>query len=170
MATFKKVGRNLSLADLGLVGKDIVATMKDGEEQRVAVMLGVANSYQAKPSRQDPTNESVAFAGQFRGINILTGEVIERGRAFMPGFAAELLRSFVDAADGEPVEFAFAINLKKDPSTPTGYRFTVEAAEEPKQSDTLSEIAARVGVDMTQTKALPAPTAAKATKAKKAAK
>lgn len=156
MAEMKQISRRLSIGDMGIDGKAIVADMtKDGDTVVVARIYGRASGYDARPSKLDPTRSDIRFKGEFEGVNMLTGEVFAASGCYLPGAAEDNLRSTVDALqDGEAALFGVEIALKKSAKSPVGYVYGVAVPKQPEAADPLSAIRAEMG-------GLPAPTKAK---------
>lgn len=162
MAEMKQISRRLSIGDMGIDGKAIVAGMtKDGETLVVARIYGRAIGYDQKQSKLDPTRFDVRFKGDFEGVNQLTGEVFAATGCYLPGAAEDNLKTTVDGlGDGEAAEFGVEIALKKSAKSPVGYVYGVAVPKQPEAADPLNAIRQAMG-------GLPTPTKAKAIEAPK---
>jgi len=102
--------------------------IKDG--QNVMRAYGTASTVIGGDSDYGPW---IAFKGNFKAENLLTGEVVASGKLFLPEVGSDLLEGAVNGCDGQ-VEFAFDIGVKYDDDSATGYIYTatplLEAAED----------------------------------------
>ena len=90
--------------------KNIVGTMpapKVGEEIALCVIMGYAKSYAVK---QTTYGDCTAFSGDFKGIDVETGEDFRSGMCYLPDVASDLLKNALDANPGI-IEFGFDISV-----------------------------------------------------------
>lgn len=117
-------------------------------------VYGVASDYKAGAGK-DGMGDYVKFLGQFKAINVQTGQVFVSGACILPGAAPDLiygaLRGLGD--NGGAVEFGFNIGASYDPEAVTKYVYHVDQIMSPDQADPLAALEMKL-------KALPAPAAA----------
>lgn len=129
-------------------------------------IMGITSS--ANPGQTD-NGEYLRLFGQFRAVNMQTGEEFDSSQCILPSFISD---SIADALSrSSEVEFALMIGAKYEPTSVTEYVFTVTPLIEPKVSDKMAALLAVS--DAYVPPALPAPKAEASTKpaakAKKAA-
>lgn len=78
-----------------------------GEVAEIMVVMGYAKSSEIKKTT---FGDSIGFHGDFKGINVATGEEFRSGTCYLPDVASDLLNNAMDATDGA-VEFGFKIAL-----------------------------------------------------------
>jgi hypothetical protein len=84
--------------------------------------------------------EFTAFLGQFGAIRISDGMVYRSPQMFLPSIAEAFVKPTVEAAEGQPVEFAFIIGIKpmKKPDDSESYEYTVKPIAAPETVDPLA--------------------------------
>lgn len=115
MALVKKLSMKIIVGNVKVLIRE--KEILDG--QNIVRIYGVASAIQTGESDNGPW---VAFKGQFKATNLLTGEVSASGKCFMPDVAGDLIEGAV--ANGGNVEFAFDIGIKFDDDSATGYVYT----------------------------------------------
>lgn len=91
--------------------------------------------------------EWCAFTGRFVAINIATGEEFTSPVVFLPSVATDLMRPVVAAADGQPVEFAFDLAVRRIPKkaeNDNGYEYAVKPLLETNTADPLEALKAKL--------------------------
>ena len=78
-----------------------------GVEKKMMVLMGFAKSTEVKVTT---FGDSLAFHGDFKGIDVDTGEEFRSGVCYLPDVAEDMLESAMDANNGI-VEFAFEIGI-----------------------------------------------------------
>lgn len=132
--------RKITLKTCGLDKTAIQAAIGDKKSVDLLKIVGVTTS--ATPGQSD-LGEFVKFNGQFRAINMTTGESFESTVAILPNFIAAQLSSAL--AQSEEVEFGLAIGAKKSNSV-TGYEYTVKPLVEPVVSDKMGALLQAAGM------------------------
>lgn len=86
--------------------------------------------------------EFCAFLGNFAAIRLADGVVFRGPQLFLPNVAEAYIRPVVDAAKGDPVEFAFIIGVKPltKPDGTLSYEYTVSPIVAPDTIDPLAEM------------------------------
>lgn len=168
-----KISNKLTIAELGLT-KDVLqaalADKKEGAEIIIARIFGKAAKYNAKPSKLDATRTDYQFIGAFEGVNMIDGTVVNAPRAYLPGAAEMATVAAIDGlGEGETVEFACEITVKKKQSAAVGYVFGVAVPKQPEAADPLASLRSQFGA-LPQAAATPAIEAPKAEKKGDAAK
>ncbi len=106
-------------------------------EREYMRLAGVVRGYEVKTSQY---GDSVEFKGQFRAINMITGEESNAGKLFLPNIAESYVfnafsaHSHVEGFTG--LEVAFDVGIKPA-ATPAGYEYTVKPLIEQKEPDAL---------------------------------
>lgn len=165
-----EVANKLTVAGLGLTKEflqKLLADKAEGDTVVVASIFGKATSYDAKQSKLDPTREDIAFKGEFEGVNMITGEVVNAPKAYLPGAAEGATKNAIDQlGEGEAVIFGCEIAVKKKASSAVGYVFGVSVPKHPTAQDPLAEIREQMK-SLSTANAVPALEAPKAEKPKK---
>lgn len=133
-------------------GAGVTSTTKEkrGIAQLLMRITGIATGFKIVPT---PFGDSIGFLGQFECTNALTGEIYRSSKLYLPDIAADLMLPYVEAAEGNPVEFAFDIGAKPAGNA-YGYEYTVTPLIEVTDSDPLRALTNRL---LASAPALPAP-------------
>lgn len=126
---------------------DAVNAAPDGKA-KLLNLAGIVTNY--KPDQTD-LGEFLRLYGEFRCVNLLTGELSTASVAILPNFFADQLKAVFDQSGN--AEFAVQFGAKKS-DTVTGYEWTVTPLTEMKGSDRMQELSS---VIMAAAPALPAP-------------
>ena len=78
-----------------------------GEEKKMMILMGFAKSFEVKPTT---FGDSIGFHGDFKAVDMDTGEEFRSGVCYLPDVAESLLKNAMDVNAGV-VEFAFEIGL-----------------------------------------------------------
>lgn len=78
-----------------------------GETVELAVIMGFARGAEVKATT---FGDSIGFVGDFKGIDVSTGEEFRSGKCYLPDVAADLLDNALQANEGT-VEFGFKIAI-----------------------------------------------------------
>jgi len=112
-------------------------TSMRGVEREYMRIVGVVRGHEVKTSQY---GDSVEFKGQFRAINMITGEESNAGKLFLPNIAESyVFNAYSSHAATEGftgLEVAFDIGIKPA-ATPAGYEYTVKPLIEQKVPDAL---------------------------------
>jgi len=95
---------------------------------------------------------AVRFIGQFRAVNLATGEVFESTRLYLPGSMEEELSAAMD--NGGSAEFGIRINVNYDKATTVHYYYDCINLVEPASNDVFALLENKMKEAV---KALPAP-------------
>lgn len=95
----------------------------------------------------------VRFGGQFKAVNLMTGEVFKAPAAIFPAFFEEELASALTGS-AAPVEFAATFSAKYDKDAATSYVYLAENLIEPQGA---SEAMMTLEAKLAGNKALPSP-------------
>ena len=92
------------------------------------------------------TGPYVRLLGQFKAVNVESGEEFRSGAAILPGSANDMVYGALKGLGegGGAVEFAFRIGVQRDESTPTGYVYVVEQVYQQGQHDSLAALEHRL--------------------------
>lgn len=136
------VSNKLTVASMGLT-PGILKGVAGDKPTPVATILANVVDMKEKPSTLDSSRTDVRFIGQFEGTNLLTGEVVRSGSAYLPGAAQEFLQGL--AANGE-VAIAIQLTVQKDAraNSAQGYRFGVTTIGEKSSFDPFAQLRSKV--------------------------
>lgn len=116
------------------------ATVEGAPIVRVA---GIATNTKSGINRATG-DEWTGLVGQFRGINMETGEVFESVKCFMPEIATQMVVNALYSAKqtdkSATVEFGFDLGVKKNPTVPIGYEYTIKPLVEAKEASPLDTL------------------------------
>ena len=134
--------RKLTLKNCGFD----VATIKLAHEGKRSVELvkiaGVTTK--AQPGQTDK-GEYLKLIGEFRAVNLISGEVFESGVCLLPNFISDRIAGALNVS--EQVEFALAIGCKANPGSVTGYEFTCTPLVEAQPSDRMAGLLEACGMN-----------------------
>lgn len=106
-----------------------------GREDDLMVIMGYVKSSETKVTT---FGESIAFHGDFKGINIATGEEFRAGTCYLPDVAANLLENILEDNEGV-VEFGFKISVigikSRTEAEGTKYEYRCKPLMNPNQND-----------------------------------
>lgn len=113
-----------------------VATVKMalGTEQSVSLLRIAGIAQEGQPGQTDK-GEYLKLKGEFRAVNMVTGEIFEAATAILPSFVTDRIATALKAG---PVEFALEVGVKADPTSVTGYQYTAAPLVDAKPSDRLA--------------------------------
>lgn len=157
--------KKLSMATMGAIPKGI-KELEHGATVAIAHVIGMAESIETGTSQ---FGEWIAFNGTFKGTVLDGGEVYRAKKCLLPDIASDALQDAVSGSEGNSVEFALEIGIRrvikldaKGNEVGMGYEYTMKPLiEMDEASDPLAALDAKV------TKALPAPKAEAAPAGKK---
>lgn len=132
---FDKTAINAAIAQNGGVETDLLK------------IAGVTTK--ATPGQTDK-GEFVKLMGEFRAINLVSGELFNSAACILPNFVSDAIAAALEQSN--EVEFALMISAKPNPRSVTGYEFGVTPLVEAKASDKLAGLLESSG--MVQTLAL----------------
>jgi hypothetical protein len=130
-------------------------TADDGEIKQLYTIVGQVTGYRSDTGTY---GEWVMFTGSFVATLKETGEIFSAPQAGLPGFITDQLVPLVKQANGQAVEFAFDVSVKRREDLGIGYEYLVKSLIEQQISDPMAALLARAGVTVPQL-AAPAPTA-----------
>lgn len=131
---------------------DVEALLKAPEKRKdLCTIYGVVR--RSKPDSSD-YGDFVRFYGQFKGVNLGTGEVFMAPQAILPGIVQDQLYGAMAGGEGAgEVQFAVKIGVKYDKTAATKYLYTAESLMPIQESDALTMLEN----SLKEQKALPAP-------------
>ena len=130
-----------------------------GKKMGLMRVIGVAN--RAKPGSTDK-GDYVRFIGRFKATNLLTGEIFQSSQCILPNFIGEQIHAAMTAGGAAGLagleaqvesQFAFDIGASHEPSSVTGYMYTVASLIPPSQTDALAMLEASIKVPQLALKA-----------------
>lgn len=112
--------------------KTVCGNVKELPNENLMRVIGIA-----KGTFTGTTNfgEYVGFKGQFKAINLATGEEFSSGKLFLPEIAQNLVEGAL--SETESVEFAFDLG-KKEADNAVGYEYTIQPLIEAKENNPLA--------------------------------
>jgi len=131
--TLKNTGFDVATIKLALEGKRSVELIK---------IAGVTTK--AQPGQTDK-GEYLKLIGEFRAVNLISGEVFESGVCLLPNFISDRIAGALNVS--EQVEFALAIGAKANPGSVTGYEFTCTPLVEAQPSDRMAGLLEACGMN-----------------------
>ena len=143
MNTLKKISPKTLDIDL----KGFVKNNTDGAVQKLYTIVGQVTGTKTGVSNY---GEWLMFKGQFIVTKTDTGEVSTAPVAALPKFITEQLEPLVVQANGQPVEFAFEISVKRREDVAIGYEYLAKSLIEQRVSDPLLALMERAGVKVPQ--------------------
>jgi len=138
--------RKMTIKTIGFDVATVKMALGETESVELFRIAGICN--EGQPGQTDK-GEYLRLKGEFRGVNLITGEMFESAVAILPDFITDRISEALRAG---PVEFALEVGVKRDPSSVTGYQYTARPLVEAKPSDRLAGLLQASG--MTR---LPAP-------------
>jgi len=89
--------------------------------------------------------EFVKISGNFRAVNLDTGEITNAPQVILPNFLGQALHGALMTPDRSgPVKFAFEIGVVYDPAAATKYVYTIRDLMPPQQDDPLAAMQALI--------------------------
>ena len=137
MARGTRLRRKISVKTVtGLDPNDMRDIIQDGPVNLFTV-VGVARAFQKGTSDY---GEWIALIGEFEATNVLTGEVHNGGRCFMPRHVTDLVMpAFGGSESDAAVEFAIMVGVEKADNN-FGYEYTADTYLEPEKSDRMASL------------------------------
>jgi hypothetical protein len=114
-----------------------------GSEPSVSLLRIAGIAQEGQPGQTDK-GEYLKLKGEFRAVNMVTGEMFEAATAILPSFITDRIAAAIKAG---PVEFALEIGVKSDPSSVTGYQYTAQPLVDAKPSDRLAGLLQASGMN-----------------------
>lgn len=124
-----------------------------GQQRDIAIVLGYARRMETKTTSY---GDAIAFHGDFKGINVETGEEFRAAICYLPDVAASMLENAMADAPDSTVEFGFKISVIGVKSRNSGdadkYEYRVEPLLKFADTDPVTALENRI-----KQAALPAP-------------
>lgn len=154
--------RKLTIKNAGFsVG--VIKELVSEENPKVDLLKIVGITTGARPGQTDK-GEYLRLLGDFRAVNMTTGETFQAASCILPSFISDSLGEALKQS--QSVEFAIMVGVKHAADAITGYEYTVTPLIESKPSDKMAALLSASGYQ--EPIKLPAPKAAKEPKAAKA--
>lgn len=131
---------------------------KTAEDGAIAPLYTIVGQVTGFRTGTGTYGEWIMFQGNFVATRKDTGEVFSSPQAGLPAFVSDQLAPLVKQANGQAVEFAFEISIKRREDLGIGYEYLVKSLIEQQISDPMQALLARAGVTVPQL-AAPAPAA-----------
>lgn len=119
-------------------GFDVQTVKMALEGKKSADLLKIAGVTQKAQPGQTDKGEYLLLQGEFRAVNLVTGEVFESASCILPNFISDRLAGALQVS--EQVEFALMISAKANATSVTGYEYTVTPLVEAAPSDRLANL------------------------------
>ena len=136
--------KKITLKDIGAmpdIEKLIAYKAEHGEKANMplASIYGLASTYRPGETAMGPF---VRFIGQFKAVNVESGETFVSGQCIMPGAAPDMIFGALNALgdEGGSVEFGFNIGARYDASAAVKYIYSVEQIIETGKLDPLQAL------------------------------
>lgn len=129
-------------------GKIDFEKLMEKKQLPVMTIYGVARNMQPGASELGPF---VAFLGDFRAVNMDTGEEFASAKCILPKILEEQIAGAAPGVNDKEIKFAFELGTKYDASAATKYVYTYRPLLESQDASVMDELR---GVAL---KALPAP-------------
>lgn len=102
-------------------------------------VLGIASGVK---TGQSSFGDWLAFTGNFKAIDLTTGNEFRSGKIFLPAIASGLIEGAIQQAEADSVQFAFDIGVKpvQDRQGKDSYEYTVTPLVEAQDNDPLNEL------------------------------
>jgi hypothetical protein len=134
--------RKLTIKTAGFDVTAVKAALADNKTADLLKVVGITT--EARPG-QTEKGEFIKFGGQFRAVNLQTGELFEASTAIFPNFIADSLAAAL--SQSQEVEFGILVGAEANATSVTGYEYTVRPLVEAKVSDKLGALIAAAGLD-----------------------
>ena len=119
-------------------GFDVQTVKMAIEGKKSADLLKIAGvTHKSQPGQTDK-GSYLLLQGEFRAVNLISGEIFESASCILPNFISDRLAGALQVSD--QVEFALMISAKSNPSSVTGYEYTVTPLVEAAPSDRLANL------------------------------
>lgn len=132
-------------------GKVDIEEVLKSPDKRMDLMTVFGFASKAKPDSSD-YGMYVKFSGQFRAVDMRTGEEYSSGTIILPPVAQDLLLGALEHEGAESVQFGFKIGVRYDKEAVTKYVYDVESVVKPSEDDPMERLSLEI-----KRQALPAP-------------
>ncbi len=139
-----EIARKITITTIaGKAGKWFEKLMSTpNKEMRLMQVFGFATV--SKPDASE-FGEFVKIHGNFRAVNLETGEITNAPQVILPNFLGQALHGALTTPDRSgPVKFAFEIGVKFDASSVTKYTYTIRDLLPVQQDDPLAAMQALI--------------------------
>jgi hypothetical protein len=145
--------RKLTVKGVMGANPDLEKLLKaEGKRMDLLTIFGVARKF--KPDTAPNGSNFVRFFGQFRAVNLDTGEVFDSGQCIVPGTVQDALYGAMGSGEEvKEVQFAVRIGVKYDATAVTKYVYTVNNLMPTQENDPMTLLEN----SLKELKALPAP-------------
>lgn len=138
-----ELASRLTLKDLGCDASAVLMLPEGKSKLAIARMYGIVR--RVGTQEDDRTGASyVYFVGDFEGINLQSGEMLQSSKLYLPEGASASLESIVhqvqERRKGAAVHFAFEIHAVKSSESRTGYTYNTSALVQPDLLDQLKMV------------------------------
>lgn len=106
------------------------------------MLMRVYGSAQDTKTVTTQFGDGVGFTGNFRAVNLITGEEFASNVLWVPDVLTLLIKAAL--ADAEQVEFAFDIGVKANPDVAIGYEYVTASLVESREPDYMTQLAAKL--------------------------
>ena len=124
------INKKLTLASLGLDNDTLIEMDREHPKPRdIAQFYAMITDMKREPQKQDPTKHTTRFSGQFKGVNLISGETGMGFQGFFPGVAEVYLETLKHQAGEGAAMAAFVIGMEHNPTKGAAqpYKFTMKA-------------------------------------------
>lgn len=141
----KKLSAKIIMGDIKIGQKFILE--QGGDKGQVDLFQIMGNATDTKVGESN-FGKWTALIGQFRSVNMFTGEVLEAAKVFLPGILEEMILGKMagQGSEGRGVLFAFTVGIKLDetPNSAKGYTYYAKPLVHPQADDPFQKLIAQV--------------------------
>lgn len=122
----------------GIIGdKDRMMKLLQGTKLDLMDVFGITKSFLVVEGKEG-FEPSIKLKGEFKAVNLETGEVFRAGVCYLPKMASELIAGVLkgEGVSGD-VQFGFRVSARYDESSATQYVYDVESLMEVAENDPL---------------------------------
>lgn len=135
--------RKLTIKGVGFDIPAIKAVLADKKSCELLRIAGITHQVQRG---QTDKGEYLKLIGEFRAVNVVTGEHFEAGICLLPNFISDRIAGALQVS--EQVEFALSIGAKSNPTSVTGYEYTCTPLVDAAPSERLHSLLEAAGMNV----------------------
>lgn len=134
-------GVKLTVKTLGIDPRAVANTLENTKDKKpVARIYGRANDCRLQQDIDRGTSY-LYFSGMFEGFNMITGDVKQSNRLYLPDGVAEMVEDVIRTAQDRDkkasIEFSVEIQVSKSEERDSGYEYHAHFIKKPGKSDEL---------------------------------
>lgn len=137
--------RKLTIKSVCGLDREQLLEMVMKDKQKVFPLVKIYGVVTRTRPGESDFGDFVRFIGQFRAVDMATGEVKAAPVVILPKFLEDELAGAL-AGGAKDVQFAVQIGVKYDKTAATSYVYMADNLIEPSQNDALTAIEQRMGI------------------------